>query len=61
MISSVVVGILPSLEHDPYAKVDTGYGYAVTDYNQDQKAVKFSNPSCNPKFCVSNEKVTSFT
>ena len=55
--SSVVVGILPYLTHEPDAKIDVkSHAYVVMD--QEHKAIKFYDPRCHAAYWVSNQKLT---
>ena len=58
--SSIVLGIKPALNFECDKEVETGHVYAVTDYNNELKAIKLYDPRCNPKFkklCNSNKKL----
>ena len=59
--SSLVLGISPLLNEDSQKEI-VGYGhghaYVVIDYNYNCKAIKLYDPRCNPKRCISNEKLS---
>ena len=57
--SSVVLGIIPSIDYEPDEEIEFGHAYAVMDYNQEHKAVQLYDPRCIPNLCLSNDKLPS--
>ena len=55
--SSVCLGVVPSMCNEPEKETDFGHCYVVIDYDHDYKALKLYDPNCNPKSCVSDERL----
>ena len=55
--SSVVLSISTALEYEPNEENANGHAYLVMDYNYQHKAVKLYDTTCNPEWCVSNNKL----